>query len=284
MLHRWGWSELSLVLACSLIGCATTTPYVGIGPHPQVSRGHAVPPVDALGNVFGVFSKLLLWNWKMSNHAISERTEDKLVDYMGHAGTNTEGTLFSLNEYAPLRSLKRLTTNQKVAWPYRLLLGLPVTLVLDVAIPGRLFAGLIGGDSYNPFTDTVAIYSDLPPVALHEAGHAHDFNSRHLKGTYALIRLIPLLDLYQEYEASDAALQYLIDTGDREEEFSAYRLLYPAFGTYAGSYVFPPIGTLGGAIIGHAVGRNKVRQQRQLYESQEAAGNPGTHDFSRPSP
>ena len=269
MAHRWRSTGLSLVLSCSLIGCATTTPYVGIGPHPQISRGHAIPPVDALGNVFGALSKLLLWNWKMNNHAISEYTEGHLASYIDHAGTNTEGTLFSLNEYAPLRSLKRLAANRKVAWPYRLLIGLPVTLVLDVAIPGRLFAGLIGGDSYNPFTDTVSIYSDLSPVAIHEAGHAHDFNSRHLKGTYALIRLIPLLDLYQEYEASDEAFEYFIETGNREEEFSAYTLLYPALGTYVGSYLFPPIGTLGGVIVGHAVGRNKVRQQRRFYDSRE---------------
>ncbi len=269
MLHRGRSTGLSLVLACSLLGCATTTPYVGIGPHPQISRGHAIPPVDALGNVFGVLSKLLLWNLKMDNHSISEYTEDHLVGYIDHASTNTEGTLFSLNEYAPLRSLRRLATNRKVAWPYRLLIGLPVTLLMDVAIPGRLFAGLLGGDSYNPYTDTVSIYSDLPPVAVHEAGHAHDFNSRHLKGTYALIRLIPLLDLYQEYEASDEAFEYFIETGNREEEFAAYRLLYPALGTYVGGYLFPPIGTLGGVIVGHAVGRMKVRQQRRLYESLE---------------
>ena len=274
MSHRWRSTGVSLVLACSLVGCATTTPYVGIGPHPQISRGRAIPPVDALGNVFGALSKLLLWNWKMNTHSISEYTEDHLAGYLDHVSTNTEGTLFSLNEYAPLRSLRRLATNRKVAWPYRLIIGLPVTLVVDVVIPGRLFAGLIGGDSYNPYTDTVSIYSDLPPVAVHEAGHAHDFNSRHLKGTYALIRLIPLLDLYQEYEASDEAFEYFIETGNREEEFAAYKLLYPALGTYVGGYLFPPIGTLGGVIVGHAVGRNKVRQQRRLYDSGEPSGVP----------
>ena len=51
----------ALVVALVLVGCATTPPpYVGQGPHPQITRGHHVPPVDFLGNVFAVLTKLIL--------------------------------------------------------------------------------------------------------------------------------------------------------------------------------------------------------------------------------
>lgn len=262
---------LVLLVAFSLAGCTTATPYVGQGPHPQITRGRPLPPIDVVGNVFGVLSKLILFNWKMDNHAISADTEAYLVRYLDAPQSMTEGTHFSLNEYAPGRALKRLVTNRKVAWPYRLVLGLPLTLIFDVLLPGRLFAGFLAGDSYNPYNDTVSIYSDLPSVALHEAGHAHDFNTRRFKGTYATVRLIPFVDLYQEFQATDEALQYLIETGNRKEELAAYKLLYPAMGTYAGGYMFIFGGTLIGAFVGHLYGRVKAHDRAKYYERLDTA-------------
>ena len=262
---------LTYVVALSLMGCATTTPYIGQGPHPQMTRGRPIPIVDFLGNVFALPAKLILFHWKMDNHAISERTESYLVRYVDSPLSVTEGTHFSLNEYAPGRAFKRLMHNRKVAWPYRLLLGFPITLITDVLLPGRLFAGLLGGDSYNPYTDTVAIYSDLPAVALHEAGHAHDFNGRRFKGTYSLVRIIPFVDLYQEYRATDEAVDHLIQIGDRQEELAAYKILYPAYGTYAGTYLLLPGGSLVGAFVGHIFGRMKARDRAKYYQRLDAA-------------
>jgi hypothetical protein len=225
-----------------------------------------MPPIDFIGNVVALPAKLILWNWKVDNHAISAETESYLVRYLDSSLTVTEGTHFSLNEYAPGRALKRLVTNRKVAWPYRLLIGLPGTLMFDVLLPGRVLAGLLGGDSYNPYTDSVALYSDLPGIALHEAGHANDVNSRRFKGTYAAARIIPFVALYQEYEATDEAIRHLIESGDQPQELAAYNVLYPAYGTYAGSYVFGPFGALPGALIGHIWGRAKAHSRKAYYQ------------------
>ncbi|MBI3292359.1 MAG: hypothetical protein HYZ73_06075 [Elusimicrobia bacterium] len=265
---------LAYVLVLTMTGCAIARPYVPQGGHATISRGHPILPVDVVGNVFGLLSKVLFLSWKLDNHAISPTTEAYLTRYLDSPNNMTEGTHFSLNEYAPGRALSRLVNNHKVAWPYRLLLGFPVTLIFDVILPGRLFAGFLGGDSYNPFTDTVSIYSDLPSVALHEAGHAHDMNQRCYKGTYAAIRLIPFVDLYQEFEATDEALRYLVETGDHKEEIAAYKILYPAYGSYVGSYIFPPIGTLGGIVIGHIAGRSTAWEKTKLYTRSEAAAQP----------
>ena len=259
------------VVALGLLGCATTSaPYVGQGPHPHITRGRPLALVDGIGWVLGVIPKILFLNWNFDNHHISERTEAALVRYLDSPNSATDGTWFSLNEYAPGRTLKRLVTNHKAAWPYRLLLGLPFTLVFDVLLPGRLFAGLVSGDSYNPYTDTVSIYSDISSVALHEAGHAHDFNTRRYKGTYAAIRLIPFVDLYQEFQASDEAINYLIETKQREEEFDAYKILYPAYGSYVGSHFFPPIGMLVGIGLGHVFGHTKAWERREFYRDFDA--------------
>lgn len=270
-MRGWRSGSLAWVVAIILTGCATSVPYVGQGPHPQITRGHPILPIDVLGNIFALPAKLILWNWKVDNHAISEETEAYLVRYMKAPDSHTEGTHFSLNEYAPGRALKRLAANRKVAWPYRLLLGLPVTLITDVLLPGRVFAGLLVGDSYNPYTDTVALYSNHPAIALHEAGHAHDFNQRRYKGTYAMVRLIPFVDLYQEFRATDDALRYLIETGDRPQEIAAYNILYPAYGTYVGGYFLFPGTSLVGALGGHIWGRAKAHERAAYYAELDAS-------------
>ncbi len=254
-----------LLAGAMLAGCAVATPYVPQGGPAEITRGQPIPPVDFLGNVFGLLSKLILFNWKVDNHAISKETEASLASYLESPNSMTEGTHFSLNEYAPGRALSRLVHNHKVAWPYRVLLGVPITMVFDVLLPGRLFAGLLGGDSYNPFTDTVSIYSDLPSIALHEAGHAHDTNKRRWKGSYAAFRLVPFVPLYQEYEASDEAFRYFIETGARNHEIEAYKILYPAYGTYVGAYVPIIGGSLVGAVIGHMWGRVKAHERFEYY-------------------
>ena len=259
---------LAISLALALAGCATTPPpYIGQGPHPQISRGQPIAPIDGLGNVFAILTKIILWNWKVENHNISAKTEEYLVHYVDLPESITDGTHYSLNEYNPGMALSRLAKNKKVKWPYRILLGIPTTLIVDVLIPGRLFAGLINGDMYNPYTDTVSIYSDLPSVALHEAGHSHDFNKRRYKGTYALLRIIPGVDLFQEYKASQQAFKYLTDTQDHPQEIEAYKVLYPAYGTYVGAYIPIIGGSLAGALVGHIIGRSEASSKEKEYKA-----------------
>ena len=252
-----------------LYGCATTPPYIGQGPHPQVSRGHPAPVVDFLGNVLALPGKLLLWDWRFCNFDISPQTEASLVQYLdANSLPFFEDTKFRLKEYTPLKDLKRLVSNHQVAWPYRLVIGLPVTLLIDVLLPGRLFPW---GDYYNPYTNTAHLYSDDPPIAIHEAGHAFDFADFPHKGTYALLRIIPFMDLYQERAASDNAINYFIAKRDRPTELHAYRVLWPAYGTYGGAYLPIPFGSAAGALIGHVAAHMKVSARKQYYQRMDAA-------------
>lgn len=246
-----------------LSGCATTVPYIGQGPHPQISRGRPIALIDGLGNLLGIPAKIILWSWKVDNHAISEPTEEVLVAYLADVPTLAAlgDARFRLNEYAPFNELKRLVKNHHVAWPYRLILGLPVTLIFEVILPGRLF----GGDHYNPFTNTVHLYSDHAAIALHEAGHAHDSAEHRYQGSYATLRLLPGIDLFQEFVATDKAISYFARIEDRPAELGAYKILYPAYGTYLGSYLLP-YGNFAGAFVGHIWGRAKARSRAKYYE------------------
>ena len=256
-------------MSLSLIGCAATAPYTGRGPHPQIERGAPFAPVDFLGNVLALPAKLILWDWNFAKHSISEETENYLVLYLDDRDIALINEAhFRLNQYRPFNDFSRLVKNKNVAWPYRVLLGFP-TWIVEAVLPGRLFPW---GDYYNPFSNTVHIYSDHPAVVLHEAGHVYDFSGRRFKGTYAFVRSIPYspVSLYQEFKASQEAIRYLQEIEDREAQINAHKILHPAYGTYVGAYIFPVIGSIVGAIVGHATGRTKASNQQRQYEEEKA--------------
>ena len=225
----------------------------------QVERGRPRPVIDGVGWVIGIPSKILLWNRRIDNHDVSPETDSAIEEYL--AKNELDTVKVRLNQYAPRDEWRRLVANKSVGWGWRYSLG-TLSWLGETIVPGRL----IGGDHYNPFTNTVNVYSDVPAIAIHEAGHAKDFARRRYKGTYAAVYLLPVVPLWHEAIATNDVLSYLRAEGDPSDEQAAYRVLYPAYGTYAGnaiSSVVPVAGTplyLAGAISGHIVGRIRASQ------------------------
>jgi hypothetical protein len=261
-----------LVVLASLLstGCISI-PYVTANPakyppagqlaaitEPQLERGADYPFLDGLGWVLGIPDKIVLWDRRVSNHHISADTEEAIAQYL--AENNLYAVKVRLNQYHPWDEWRRLVANKRVGWGWRYSLGTLSCLGYTV-FPGRIF----GGDNYNPFTNTVSIYSDVPALVLHEGGHAKDFSRRRFPGTYAAVYvLIPGAPLWHEAVATNDALSYLHEHGTAEQQREGFRLLYPAYGTYIGGTVSDLVPTRGpgGLIIygtavlgGHALGR-----------------------------
>jgi hypothetical protein len=257
-----------LCLAAVMTGCASM-PYapgkVSEYPHTlklrpgeaQIERGRSNVVVDVAGNILSIPTKIILWNLKMENHHISSGTESNLVQYM--ADNELADVKVRLNQYAPGGEWSRLFRNKSVGAGWRYTIGMLSCLFYTV-LPGRLF----GGDSYNPYTDSISLYSDIPAVALHEGGHAKDFARREFKGTYAFFYALPIMALYPEGKATGDAVGYIRTYESSEEEKAAYKILYPAYGTYVGGSigVFTPYGevvAIAAVIPGHIAGRRKAR-------------------------
>ena len=255
------------VLWGMVAGCAAQVPYVGQGPYPQLERGRPNIVVDTAGNILALPFKLLFLDWRFANHAVSSRTEEALVRYVNDH-PELQHVHIRLNQYAPQKDFKRLLANRQVAWPYRATFGV-LGLLVETIIPGRLFAGLLTSDLYDPWTDTVHIYSDRVAIGLHELGHADDFIQQPYKGTYGLARMIPVVTLHQEWRATDEAIGYLIEIGDRRNEMRAYRVLYPALGSYVGGYLLP-LGGIPGILVGHVAGAAKVSERTRFYREFDA--------------
>ncbi len=226
------------LLLFSASGCATV-PYrygvpesrrslVSMDYRGQIERGRPHGFVDGLGNYFfSLPSKLILWNRQVDNHHISPHTEESIRRYL--AANRMGSVKVRLNQYAPGGEWIRLARNRDMPGFFRWTVG-ALTVGMYTILPGRVF----GGDNYNPYTNTVSLYSDLDAIALHEAAHAKDFavKPRGGRGWYALMRILPLAPLYQEARASGDAIGYCIDRGMDDSTAEAYRVLYPAYMTY----------------------------------------------------
>ncbi len=195
---------------------------------PQIQRGQPRKIIDAAGWVIGIPGKILLWNRRIDNHNISPRTEEAISNYLVCNSLDT--TRVRINQYAPGDDWRRLVKNKRVAAPWRYTFGAVFT-AYETVVPGRIF----GGDHYNPFTDTIHLYSDVPAIGIHEAAHAKDFARRKYKGTYAAAYCLPLVPLYHESLASGDALDWMELNHPPAEQREAYNVLYPAYGTYVGS-------------------------------------------------
>lgn len=273
MLRPRLWTLLTGLLLVCAHGCATT-PYVYQPPlithpdldfpedEPQIVRGKRRPVIDGIGWVVGIPGKILLWDRRIDNHNVSPETEAAIAEYLEKNGLDQ--VKVRVNEYDPLGEWKRLRKNKAVGWGWRYTAG-TLTAVAYTLLPGRI----IGGDNYNPFTNTISLYSDHPAIALHEGGHSKDFGTRKWKGTYAVFTALPGASLWPEAIATNDALGYLETEQNFAGEADAYQVLYPAYATYIAGAASPflPYSDLlikaGAVIPGHLAGRWKAREVKQ---------------------
>ncbi len=233
----------------------------------QIEVGMPNIVVDGLGNIISIPKKIILLDTRIDNHSISPKTQEALKHYIQDHPKFMQDTKVRINQFAPVGEFKRLIKNKKVRWWWRIFPGIPVTFF---SLGGRLF----GGDHYNPFTDTIHLYSDITPVALHEAGHAADTAEKVEEGWadyYILGRVLPVVALHQELVASEKAVHHLEEKNDKKEEKNAYRILVPAYGTYVGGSSGLPYGDVIGALAGHVVSLVPRYNTRLKYEALENA-------------
>ena len=237
----------------------------------QIERGKPRPVLDGTGWVFGIPSKIILWDSRVENHSVTKETEDSLRRYLDE--NSLDHVKVRINQYAPIEDWRRLRANKTVGWGYRYTLG-ALSVAGEAIFPGRLF----GGDHYNPFTGTIHLYSDVPVIALHEAGHAKDFTRRKLPGTYALVTAIPFGKLWPEAIATGDVIAYSEEHEDLELQREGYRILFPAYGTYVGGSIGDVVAPLslpiyaGAVVAGHAVGRMRAGLVRDDAGAEAAAG------------
>jgi hypothetical protein len=221
----------------------------------QLERGRRAPVLDAIGWVVGIPSKILMLNYHVNNHNISLNTEVQIQAYL--AANGLDKVKVRLNEYAPLGEWRRLVRNKSVGWPLRYTFG-TLAVAEYTLLPGRVF----GGDYYNPYTNSIYVYSDVPAIAVLEGGYSRDYAQHTYKGLYAVAYGVPGMGMFfQDARASREAIAYYGDNGTTAEIRSDYRTVYPAYAINASR----PFGTLAGVpvvlpavVAGHLVGQTRA--------------------------
>ena len=215
--------------------------------------------VDGVGWVVGIPSKFMLWDRRVDNHAISRDTEFKLAEYMSNR--SLQSVLVRSNQYDPIGEWRRLVANKRISPGWRYTVG-TWNMLRYTLVPGRLF----GTDWYNPYTETINLYSDIPAIALTEGAYARDVRDRSYPGTYAAAQELPLVGMWHETLAAREVAAWVDATGSLAQRKEARRILHPQYGGRVGQQFgsIIPQGQvalgLTGAAIGHVTGRLRASQ------------------------
>ncbi len=222
-----------------------------VSPSIEIAQGRPHRFIDGVGWVCGVPSQILLWDHRANNHDVSPETIDAVASYLNE--NELDDVYVRVNQYAPGEEWRRLTENKNVGAGWRYTLG-TLSLVHYTILPGRI----LGGDRYNPYTNSLYVYSDLPSLAIEKAAYAKDIHHRSYPGTYAAVNELPVVSLWHETIATNEALAYVEHCGTRDELAEARRILHPNYGSEVGGALDSgplPVLQVGGAIVGHITGR-----------------------------
>ncbi len=266
VMHRFVLLACGLPILLSQVGCTLmdhrTTEFAPCAPGEiLVERGLERPVIDGIGWVVGIPGKVILWNSRVDNHNVSPRTEEQVRAYL--ASNGLYDTKVRINQYAPLDEWRRLRQNEHVAPGWKYTFGALETLGYTV-FPGRIF----GGDDYNPYTNSVHVYSDVPSLAVLNAAYANDVNTRAYPGTYVFTQGITGLNMIHETNTTQETLDYTELHGTPADLREAYNVLSPRYGLVLGSTIsqfvaFNPASggfQLVGLLGGHAIGRHHASQ------------------------
>jgi len=272
--HR---ANIGLTAAAALVaitsGCAATSSAKALrddnlfGAAPvRIERGRPNALIDGLGWFAGIPNKLALWDRRADNHDVSGKTEAALVEYM--IANDLEDVLVRANQYDPIDEWRRLVRNKRLAAGWRYTVG-TLNMLEYTLLPGRI----VGGDWYNPFTDTINLYSDIPAIALTEAAYAKDVRRRKYPGTYAALKEVPVAGMYHETRATEDVIAYIRARGTPTQQEESLGILYPDYGANWGGQLasFLPYGHLYGRLAGAVVGHTANGARQLISHEQEAS-------------
>ncbi len=224
-------------------------PELELSDDPQFEYGQPHRVIDGVGWAFGIPKKIILWDRRAVNHCVSAETQQNLAQYL-HAN-GLVSTKVRINQYDPFGEWHRLRANKEVGVGWRYTVGAFGTLTYTL-FPGRLF----GADRYNPYTDSVYIYSDIPCIAMEQASRAKLVHARAQPGTYAALTALPVVRLWPSKYSKQDVLDYTLANGTSAEQTEATKIFYAEFGAEIGGQASLFVGsnlplTLVGAGIGH---------------------------------
>lgn len=186
---------------------------------------------------------------RVDSHDVSDQTTESIATFA--EAHQLDGLCARINQYDPIDEFGRLRTNHTVAPGWRYTLG-TMSVIGYTSVPGRI----IGLDQYNPYTNSVYVYSDVPALAVEATASAKDVRSRTLPETYAAVNQLPFVCIWHESVNVRDAVAFVEQNGTPEERIDGLRVLHANYGsTVAVATGAGPIAQLGGAVAGQFTGQ-----------------------------
>ena len=203
--------------------------------------------------MLGIPNKVVLLDKRADSHHVSAETEMAVSNYL--CQYQLQDVLIRSNQYDPVGEWRRMVDNDDIRPIWRMTAG-NFNLLKYTLLPGRL----TGGDWYNPYSDTINLYSDIPSLAISKAAYAYDIRERVNPGAYAFAKEIPIVGLAHETTATRNAIAYYDNNLPRESQ-AAREILEPNNGANWGGQLlsFLPYGSFVGRLVGSGVGRLKTK-------------------------
>lgn len=193
----------------------------------QVEYGASRPVLDSVGWVVGIPRRVLLWDWRVDSHEVSEDTVTDVCRYLDE--NELSQVKVRINQYSPIDEMRRLRENLTISPGWKYTFGVGHVLAYTI-FPGRIW----GGDSYNPYTQSLNIYSDVPSLALVEAAYAKDMAAQRYPGAYAASQSLPIIAMWHETRATDDVITYIAIRGTRSEQEETRKILFARYGMVLG--------------------------------------------------
>jgi hypothetical protein len=195
-----------------------------------VNEGGSHPRLDRVRNAIKYPSrKWADWFGEGSEKAVIEEERKHQLAVATSLEFLSKNDLHDVNvdvlRYDPKEQWRRLRANDRIhpLWKYT---DGSLRVVTSSVLPGRVF----GYDQYNPYTNTLAINSDRPALAVYEAAAAKDFAGSKIPGVYATTQYLPLVPIWQQAKVSTDALTYSHVQGNRELKHELYPTTYAKIG------------------------------------------------------
>jgi hypothetical protein len=182
-----------------------------------------------------------------------------------------------VNGTRPFDMMKRVWKN-----PRNGILG---KLIGTISVPkSYISTALTRGDSYNPYSNTVHLFSKNPSTLLHELGHAEDFNSNDVPdtllkrewnglkrtaygaGAYPIQPITSVIE-FRAWQNARKRIKAIIKRFPKEKKLheklidSYFRSMPGFFGSYVGNAIMPGLGSYAGSLGGSMIPTKHFREQ-----------------------
>lgn len=201
-----------------------------------VEKGFSDPVVDGIRNVLSIPWKLMYFSDDINSGDVSPEVIEMTKNYLHENGLHDVNV--SVNQYKPQAAWQRVFSNPRTSLITKMTLGV-INAASETVLCNK-FTGL-GGDYYDPMTNTINLLSNNSAIALRECGRAKFFNEKSNVGSYLITPFLLDLTALKSFPICNASYQTLTELASTARGLSSISAYGPKLTTDAVRILIPSL-------------------------------------------